>query len=159
MKKAEIVDGIRILSKLNYNFDNHLNDKFYKKVEVEYIKDDFSHEIALIITEGNNNILFSGCFHSGVVNTVKKANESGDEITHVVGGFHLSGSIVKIASDEYFDKLVNFLKEKKITGYTGHCTGKYFLKELEKKLSGTVFSYFHGRILYNLKLNTVDLYI
>ena len=133
-ESIEAGKGINIISKLGYTFDNLLNEAFLKKVDGEYIKDDFSHEIAIVIDEGEKSVLLSGCFHSGVVNSVKRAAELGHGITDVLGGFHLSGSGGRSVSDEYFAELVEFFTRHKLSGYTGHCTGQGFLDEMIKRL-------------------------
>lgn len=134
----QIFEGISIISKLNYSFDNCLNEKFYKKVGEKYIKDDFSHEIALLIKEDTNTILLSGCFHSGVVNAINKANTLGDKVTHVVGGFHLAGSLKEV-SQEYFNTLILFLDKNNISSYTGHCTGIKHYKIIKEKIKNKTF--------------------
>lgn len=142
--EIEIDEGLKIISKLNYDFDNSLNDKFYNKVGDDYIQDDFSHEIALIIKEKDKTIMISGCFHSGVVNSIKRANDLGQKVTHVIGGFHLSGSDGKKVSPEYYKKLYNFLNINCTACYTGHCTGDYFYGNLSKKLIRPVHPIFTG---------------
>ena len=143
-QEHRITDDIKVISKLGYSFNNPLNEKFYKKSGAGYIKDDFSHETALVISEGGNNILLSGCFHSGVVNAAKRALRAGDKITHVAGGFHLAGSGDSKITAGYFDELTDFLSENKIKCYTGHCTGPHYFDELKKMLPGTVFPVYTG---------------
>ena len=140
----KISDSIKIISKLGYDFNNPLNEKFYKKVGDKYIKDDFSHEVALVINEGEKNVLLSGCFHSGVVNAVKRASEQDGIITHVLGGFHLAGSGSSQITLEYFEELTGFLSTNDIKCYTGHCTGPHYLGELGKHLPVAVFSIYTG---------------
>lgn len=148
-KEIELDKGLKIISKLNYDFDNSLNDKFYKKIGGDFIQDDFSHEIALVINEEDKTILISGCFHSGVINSVKRANELGQNVTHVIGGFHLAGSNGIKVSHEYFEKLYKFLKSNSITCYTGHCTGEYYYSELNNGLAKQVQPIFTG-VKYNI---------
>lgn len=143
-KEYRISDKIIIISKLNYNFNNPLNEKFYKKVGTEYIKDDFFHEAALIINEGENSVLLSGCFHSGVVNSIKRALQDGIKITHAVGGFHLAGSGSNQITPEYFKELTDFLFTGKIKSYTGHCTGPHYLSELKKMLPDYILPIYTG---------------
>ena len=139
------IDGkIKIVSHLNYSFDNPLNDKFYKKTGTDFIKDDFSHEIALVISEEGKNVLISGCFHSGVVNAISRAAEEGNNITHVVGGFHLSTSNGGKVSKKYSDELICFLRQNKIASYTGHCTGEFYLNKLQNELRTKVFPIYTG---------------
>ncbi len=138
----KVCEGVKIISNLNYSFDNPLNDKYFKKIGDSFIKDDFSHEIAIIINEGKNNVLLSGCFHSGVYNTVNTANLLNGEITHVLGGFHLENK--NRVPLKYFDELTQLLIEKKIISYTGHCTGKHYFQELQTTLGSAVIPIFSG---------------
>ena len=139
----QVAEGVSIISKLGYTMDNPLNDKFYKLEEGEYVLDDFSHEIAIVIEEEGENTLISGCFHSGVVNSIKRANSLGYRIEKVLGGFHLASSSGN-ASEDYIDELVEFLRDNDIKCYTGHCTGEQYLKELQDRLDGNVFAIYSG---------------
>jgi 7,8-dihydropterin-6-yl-methyl-4-(beta-D-ribofuranosyl)aminobenzene 5'-phosphate synthase len=138
----DIAEDVKIISKLGYNFDNPMNDKAFKKVNDEFIKDDFSHEIAIVIDDREKSTLLSGCFHSGVVNAVKRAKEVGCDIKRIVGGFHLQGRKDK-ADANYVAELINLLSEGKIESYTGHCTGNIY-NELQRKLPDAVFELYTG---------------
>ena len=139
----QAAEGVSIISKLGYTYDNPLNNKFYKLEDSGYIKDDFSHEIAIVIEENGECALLSGCFHSGVVNSLKRADSLGYRVKKVLGGFHLSGSNGN-AGKKYIDALVEFLQENGIKSYTGHCTGTYYLNELQDRLDGSVFALYTG---------------
>ena len=55
------------------------------------MKDVFSHELNLIVTEGDKTLLVVGCAHNGVVNIVQHFyNMKGYMPHYVIGGFHLS---------------------------------------------------------------------
>ena len=140
---VQVSESVSIISKLGYTMDNPLNEKFYKFEDGGYIKDDFSHEIAIIIEEEGENTLLSGCFHSGVVNSIKRANSLGYRIKKVLGGFHLASSSGN-ASKDYIDILVEFLQDNDIKCYTGHCTGGQYLTELQERLDGNVFALYTG---------------
>ena len=139
----QAAEGVGIISKLGYTYDNPLNEKFYKLEDGKYVKDDFSHEIAIIIEEIDECTLLSGCFHSGVVNSIKRANSLGFKIKKVLGGFHLSGSKAN-AGDKYFEVLAEFLEDNHIKCYTGHCTGEQYLHELQDRLGSNVFDLYTG---------------
>lgn len=124
-----------VVGKLDYKFDNSLNNKFHKMLDNKMIQDDFSHEIALVIKEGSKTILVSGCFHSGVKNIADNITTYfNQKITHIIGGFHLQNSAGNKVSDELFNELKKYLLNNKIKCYTGHCTGEVFLIKIKNIL-------------------------
>ena len=143
-RQLSISANINIISELGYKFDNPLNDKFYKKTDSGYIKDDFTHEIALVVNEDNCTALFSGCFHSGVVSSAKRTTDEGLIITHIVGGFHLMGLEDSQSGDTIYHKLSDYLAGNKIISYTGHCTGVYYLNKLTEYCDTKVNPLFTG---------------
>lgn len=85
------------------------------------VRDDFSHEQSLLISEGEHEVLLAGCAHCGIVNILNKAKRDlGQDATHVIGGFH----IWKDRSPESVRELAQRLKVRDILYYTCHCTGQ-----------------------------------
>ncbi|NQT61130.1 MAG: MBL fold metallo-hydrolase [Bacteroidetes bacterium] len=101
-------------------------------------KDDFTHEIAMLIKENGKNILFTGCSHSGVGNMMKRAGEvaGGESIDYVIGGFHLIDTERNKSNDlQELQILADELAAYPNTQfYTGHCTGTEPLQFLQQKL-------------------------
>ncbi len=126
-----ISENVKIITGLGYMYDNCLNEKFMEVKNGKIIKDSFSHEIALVISEDEKKAVISGCFHSGVVNTITKAEKEGEKVTHAIGGFHLSNSKGMYVSEQYFNDLNEFIKLKGIMCFTGHCTGIAFYEKLK----------------------------
>ena len=105
-----------------------LNKKFYIKNDEEYISDDFSDEIALVLKHEKGLIVILGCSHVGVVNILETIiKRTGMNIYCVIGGSHL------IEADELrIDKTIKFLKENNISMLRlSHCTGDNAVGELE----------------------------
>ena len=101
------------------------NEILKKKCGSEFVQDDFCHEQYLVITEGEERVLLSGCAHNGILNILEKFEEHfGGLPTHVISGFHMM-------KKEDFDKedieiIQNTAKElysMDTMFYTGHCTG------------------------------------
>ena len=112
------------------------------------VEDDFAHEIALLICEGNTNVLFTGCSHSGVGNMVQSVlNRSGlDRIDLVMGGFHLFNPVNrKTESPERIQQLVTELAAYPDTRfYTGHCTGKKAFNQLKELMKDRICEFKTG---------------
>ena len=78
------------------------------------IPDPFRHEQYLLVEEGGQRILISGCSHRGILNIVDYFRP------HIlIGGFHVS----KMPLDNELMALAKRLSEYGTHFYTGHCTG------------------------------------
>jgi len=99
-------------------------------------KDDFSHEQALLIEEGNALVLIGGCAHTGVLNQLSRAREIVSRpVTHLVSGLHLHNPRTGVpASGEVLETIAQRLTENSITCYTCHCTGMYAYERLKEKM-------------------------
>lgn len=97
-----------------------------EKIRDTFVQDTFAHEQCLVITQGEQRILMSGCAHNGILNILDKYVR----VFHgfpdiVISGFHLMQSQPYEAED--VTKIKKIAKELKKTGalfYTGHCTGQ-----------------------------------
>lgn len=98
-------------------------------VEGQLQPDDFRHEQYLLVQNGKQKVLFSGCSHKGILNIV---NWFQPDI--LVGGFHF----VKLDPDHPVDRkrleeAARELLQYSTRYYTCHCTGTMqyqFLKEI-----------------------------
>ena len=121
---------------------NHLQWKqnpfgLKRREQNQFFPDDFRHEQYLRITEGQKQILISGCSHKGIVNIAEYF------CPHVlIGGFHQR----KEEDTETLQSIANRLLSVNACYYTGHCTGsKQFAcmkeimgKNLQTLSTGTV---------------------
>lgn len=106
------------------------------------VKDDFSHEMNLVITEGDKKFLIMGCGHCGAVNILKKAEGcTSSKMAAVIGGFHLVGQ--SVAPDKLVLDLAERLMRSKAVFYTCHCTGAAAYNVLKPKM-GERINYFMG---------------
>lgn len=114
------------------------NNKLLKRYNNGIIKkDDFDHEINLLINENNKFNLFCGCAHKGIVNIIEKSKEIIDgELNSVIGGFHLMGMKAENPNSKIFlDELSKMLKGNKVNSYyTCHCTGEEAYAYLSKNI-------------------------
>ncbi|MGF7059501.1 MBL fold metallo-hydrolase [Brassicibacter mesophilus] len=115
------------------------NDRLLKEYSDGSVKkDDFQHEVNLLINENDRYSLFCGCAHKGIINIIERTKEIIDkDLNTVIGGFHLMGMKVKHSnSKDFLDSLSNILSNNNIDNYyTCHCTGEQSYKYLSQKMS------------------------
>lgn len=122
-----------------------LNRYLYKKVNGDMVRDDFAHEISLIVTCEGKSVLVAGCAHNGILNIMDTyVKHTGSEPNMVVGGFHLSsGSRNETASQGTIIDLTRQFALTKTEYYTCHCTGKVPYDVMKLEL-GQQLSYLSG---------------
>ncbi len=101
------------------------NNNLLLKERDNFILDNFKHEQHLIISNSTQNILISGCSHSGILNILKETEERMDlKIDLVIGGLHLFNPINRrIESLNFITELASELSNRNIKFLTCHCTG------------------------------------
>ena len=117
------------------------NNTLYKKEKSGKINDTFTHEGILVLEDNNELLLFNSCSHNGILNIIETVKNKipGKKIRAYIGGLHLCNPSTKMNdSDEYLDYLASELAKMQITIYTGHCTGKYALNYMKKKLGDKI---------------------
>jgi len=103
------------------------NKALFEKTGNRFIADKFNHELAMLLIENDEIVLFSGCSHSGIINIIEEVKllSKNMRIKATFGGFHINNPISKKnESIEYIDKLSEALGETDPVFYTGHCTGE-----------------------------------
>nr|WP_307774390.1 MBL fold metallo-hydrolase [uncultured Cetobacterium sp.] len=125
---------------------NPLNDSLYRKNEEdEYEKDNFSHEINLVIRESDGDKLITGCAHKGIGNIIRRARELSRDIKTIVGGLHLSSRSSLNKNDQYIDKIVKKINKTIVEEiYTCHCTGEHGVKRLQEESNAHVVEIMTG---------------
>jgi len=122
----KIDNGLELFSDVSGELFNPSGNSDLKvKKDKILVLDDFDHEQNLVITEGSNKVLITGCAHRGIVNIIEHCNKVlGSYPTHVLGGFHLSNPSAGLDENpDLVKKIGEYLKNTGITFYTGHCTG------------------------------------
>lgn len=115
------------------------NDKLLKKSSSGLIeKDDFEHEINLLIRENGRYNLVCGCAHRGIVNIIERAREIiNKNLNAVIGGFHLMR--MKAENPEHRDflgELTSILGSNEVAKYyTCHCTGNEAYSYLSNRMN------------------------
>lgn len=92
--------------------------------------DRFFHEQYLIVSEGNQKVLLSGCSHRGIYNIIQWAAK--EQVQTVVGGFHF----MKLEPENFcqMDNMAEKLLEYPTMYYTCHCTGFSQYQYLKEKM-------------------------
>ena len=124
--------------------------KLYKKMEGEYVPDDFEHELSLVFDTEDGLVIFNSCSHSGIVNIIEEVKEyfvNDKKILAFVGGLHMKGKsgdkeICTFSRNE-IELMVKYLNNSGIEKlYTGHCTGMVGY-ELIKEYMADKVEYIH----------------
>lgn len=119
---------------------SELNKELFVKIDKNIVKDNFSHEQSLIISENKKLILVTGCSHAGVVNIKNKAETIiNNKMTDVIGGFHLYNAISKkTVNDDLIEEVAKKLNNEFTNYYTCHCTGEKAFVHMKKILSNNL---------------------
>lgn len=109
-----------------------------------FVADNFRHEQYLVITEGENKVLFSGCAHNGILNILDRfAAIYGCMPDSVISGLHLHKEDAFTPEEEAEIKdLAKELEAIPSVIYTGHCTGIAAYRILKDSLD-TQIQYVH----------------
>ena len=96
-----------------------------QKIGQEYVQDRFTHEQYVVIQEGQQLVLISGCAHNGILNILDRFRELyGRDPDAVISGFHMMKNGDYDASEkELIVGIAEELKTMDTRFYTGHCTG------------------------------------
>ncbi len=109
------------------------------------VRDDFAHEVNLVIRENGKTVMITGCAHCGIVNILEHLQrEAGIVPDVVIGGFHLSNP-ARGGSErpEIVDEIAAFLLGRETQYYTCHCTGMESYNRL-KAAMGDKINYLSG---------------
>ena len=146
----KINDELYLFSTIENNHKSSaFNGALYKKVTGIYLEDDFTHEQNLIITEGEQYILFGGCAHNDIRNILDKAEVIvGKNLDYVISGFHIFNPATgRSESDTFINALGDNLIERDTNFYTCHCTGMKAFKMLEQRLGDKINYIATGQVL------------
>ena len=129
-KNLEISPGMFLIPDIERKFPIPSNNQIlFEGKEDKMIKDEFKHELFMVLEKNNNLTVFSGCGHSGITNIINKVKNTfpKGKINTVLGGFHFqSGSETSIVAEkEEIEGISHWLADEGIENvYTGHCTGE-----------------------------------
>jgi 7,8-dihydropterin-6-yl-methyl-4-(beta-D-ribofuranosyl)aminobenzene 5'-phosphate synthase len=106
----------------------------YMRKGLGFKRDDFSHELALVIREGDTACIFSSCSHSGLHNIMGKISDVGLLAAKnlVFAGMHLYRAPgTQTESPAILDRFAaDLLAFPDTTYFAGHCTGRIAFERL-----------------------------
>ena len=128
---TEILPGVYILTVIPKPYALPKgNRRLFVKRGNKYGPDNFEHELIMVLRQGDELVVFTGCAHSGILNMVAAVTREFPDIPikGVFGGFHLIG-LPKLNTMAGSKKEVRGIGEALLTYpvgrvYTGHCTGQ-----------------------------------
>jgi 7,8-dihydropterin-6-yl-methyl-4-(beta-D-ribofuranosyl)aminobenzene 5'-phosphate synthase len=126
------------------------NRALFEKTLNGFIADKFTHELAMLLIENDEVVLFSGCSHSGIINIIEEVKlfSKNMRIKATFGGFHINNPISKKnESPEYIDKLAVALGETDPVFYTGHCTGENNFRYIKGWMSRKIKTMNTGEVI------------
>lgn len=105
------------------------------------VEDTFDHEIYLVLHNGEDKVLISGCSHKGIGHIIDSIEEKEiSPFTYIIGGFHFShydsSNLRQVMYIQAFSDSI--LKRNKIKLYTGHCTGDDAYMDLKQHLKDSI---------------------
>ena len=119
---TEICDNVRIITNIpRFNDFEEISPTLLVKKDRKYIPDEFRDELFLLIREGNDCHVVTGCSHHGIINIMDAAKEACPRgvLRSISGGSHLRG-----ASNERIGKTIEAFKSSEIEHIgINHCTG------------------------------------
>lgn len=135
--------------KKQYLYRYETNSEYSYDNNCPFIPDSFKHEQCLVLDTPKGLVIFSGCSHGGVINTIREAKKfcGNKPIYAYIGGFHMKKIKYEkygiyedcIFSDDEITLICNFIKKENIQHiYTGHCTGEIGFKKLKEHLGDRV---------------------
>ncbi len=99
-----------------------LPTKMYRRQGLEFVHDHLDEDQAIVMNvQGKGLVVLSGCAHSGIVNTINRAQEiSGvDRVWAIIGGFHLGR-----AKHDEIQRTIDAIKAfEPAVIVPSHCTG------------------------------------
>lgn len=105
------------------------------------VEDTFDHEIYLVLNNGEQKVLISGCSHKGIGHIIQSIEQKEIKpFTTVIGGFHFahydSANLREVMYIQQFSEMI--LEKGDIALYTGHCTGDDAYLDLKQHLKGAL---------------------
>lgn len=116
-----------------------------EKTTEGYVQDEFVHEQCLVVNDGKNRVLLSGCAHNGILNILEAYQERFEDVPQkVISGFHMAKKGEYTAEEvRTIEDTARELCKLNTKFYTGHCTGEAAFI-LMKKIMGEQLIFVHS---------------
>ena len=121
----------------------HRADSHGQKVKrgEHMVKENYEHEMYLLIREGYKQYLISGCSHKGLINLIY-----GYRFNAFIGGFHFMNYDV-VWDEEELIEAADAIRNSCADYYTCHCTGKEQFLFLKDEVKSRLYSITAGDII------------
>jgi 7,8-dihydropterin-6-yl-methyl-4-(beta-D-ribofuranosyl)aminobenzene 5'-phosphate synthase len=142
---TELDDDVFIVPHIpiHHPVDTHFNGLF-KKVNEEFIEDEFDDELFLVLKERNQINIITACSHRGITNICTTANNYFKlPAGLILGGFH-----IKDCTCEQYMHITNYLQQlqPKSIGLC-HCTGIEKFADMYRECDSHVFYNYTGNVI------------
>ncbi|GAO31749.1 MBL fold metallo-hydrolase [Geofilum rubicundum] len=150
-KSAYISDHVTVIANIHNDFPTpKANSKLFIEKNGELVPDAFKHEIAIAVGTEGGLIVFSGCAHNGLLNTIRSSVEFTGipQVKACIGGTHLPDKSDKMSYESEEDILAIARQVKdlypEMTLFTGHCTGSNAQRILKSVLGDKMDVFYSG---------------
>ncbi len=126
------------------------NSTLFVEKHQQLLLDPFKHEMAVAICSKEGLIVFSGCAHNGLLNTLRTSTEFTGipKVKACIGGAHLPDKTNETLceSDEEIMIIARQIEEQypKMQLITGHCTGRHAQRLLKSVLGENIDVFYSG---------------
>lgn len=144
-ERTVIAPGTTVLTQIERRYpEPRGNRRIYVTRDGQRVRDDFAHELVLVLEAPGGLAVFTGCSHHGILNMISAVTRAFPDatISAVFGGFHLvalppfnfmSGSRREVRG--MADELLRFPVRRV---YTGHCTGTHAYEVLKSAMGDRI---------------------
>ncbi|MCQ2793406.1 MAG: MBL fold metallo-hydrolase [Bacilli bacterium] len=145
-KYSRIDDEIQLFSGVTgRKLFSYMNGPLLAEVDGRVQRDRFDHEQYLILRDGEDVVLMTGCSHNGIVNIMEVFDQIAatvqTNLLAVIGGFHLYNPVThEYESKQRIKEIAEWLSNRQEKYYTCHCTGKKAYSQL-KEVMGDKLNY------------------
>ena len=91
---SEVIPDVFVLSDIPGKYPWPKGNKYiFARKDGKAVRDDFEHEIIVVVKEADGFVILTGCSHSGILNMIHAVLKKfpGFPVKAVFGGFHLIG--------------------------------------------------------------------
>ena len=149
----EFIPNIFFLGEIQMNLDFEASGNFSTTLDKELTKTDYTEDDSGIVIKTNKGlIIFTGCGHRGICNTIEKAISITNEhrIHSVLGGFHLRNLDEK---KETIDLTIEYLKKVGVKNlYLGHCITDQVIDYFENNMKDTKIIRLYSGASYKINI-------
>jgi len=139
---TEIAEDVFIMPEIvvHNSLDTHFNGMF-KKVDREFVRDEFDDELFLVLKENDRINIVTACSHRGITNICATATENFNvPVGLILGGFHM-----KNCTSGQYKMIIGYFRQLKPKSIgVCHCTGVEKYAAMVNECDARVFYNFTG---------------